>query len=93
MSVVNERPRRTRLVEGPIVLDWSERAACRGSDPDVFYPSDGAKVVESRAKKVCARCPVRAECLEHALRTEEPYGVWGGLNEVERRAIRCRGVA
>lgn len=43
---------------------------------------------EARAKKVCAACPVATECLEHALRAGEVHGIWGGLNEVERRNLR-----
>lgn len=45
---------------------------------------------EQEAKEVCARCPVRTECLGHALRVQEPYGVWGGLTEDERRALGAR---
>jgi WhiB family redox-sensing transcriptional regulator len=42
---------------------------------------------EAAAKRICADCPVRRECLEYALRVREPFGIWGGLNESERRAI------
>jgi WhiB family redox-sensing transcriptional regulator len=42
---------------------------------------------ERRAKAICAVCPVQVECLEYAIRTREPHGVWGGLSEMERRAM------
>lgn len=44
-------------------------------------------------KAICRACPVRAECLDWALATREPFGIWGGLNEEERRRIRVRGRA
>ena len=42
---------------------------------------------ERQAKAICARCPVRMECLEYAIRIREPHGIWGGLNELERRIL------
>jgi WhiB family redox-sensing transcriptional regulator len=42
---------------------------------------------ERQAKAICARCPVRIECLEYAIRIREPHGIWGGLNELERRIL------
>ena len=42
---------------------------------------------ERQAKQVCAACPVRAECLDYALRVNEPLGVWGGLDPIERRTL------
>ena len=42
---------------------------------------------EAAAKAVCAGCPVRRECLDHALTSGEPYGVWGGLSEGERETL------
>jgi len=44
-----------------------------------------------RAKAVCAQCPVRSECLEWALETAQPHGVWGGLDEQEREHLRLSG--
>ena len=46
----------------------------------------GPEQRELRAKLVCAGCPVLEMCREHALSVGEPYGVWGGLSETERRA-------
>ena len=72
--------------------DWQLDAACRGADPDVFYHPDAERgprrtAREEAAKALCAQCPVRAECLAHALEAREPYGVWGGLTEDERGAL------
>ncbi|MDA8288854.1 MAG: WhiB family transcriptional regulator [Actinomycetota bacterium] len=64
---------------------WRQRAACRGIDPDVFYPASDEEAEE--AKAVCDVCPVRQLCLEHALNNREREGVWGGLTERERRRI------
>ena len=64
---------------------WRKRAACRGIDPEVFYPVSDEDAEE--AKAICAGCPVRQACLEHALGHREREGVWGGLNERERRRL------
>jgi hypothetical protein len=72
--------------------EWRERAACRaGLDPDLFFPaaeSGAARDAQVRAAKaVCARCPVRSECLDEAL-VRIPYGIAGGLTERERQRLR-----
>lgn len=64
---------------------WSRHAVCAETDPDVFYPENGEPV--TRAKRVCAGCPVSAQCLEWALATNERFGVWGGASERERRRM------
>ena len=75
------------------VPTWQFRAACRGEDSALFFASsyferrEEKTAREAGAKAICARCPVRLECLEYALRIREPHGVWGGLNEMERRAL------
>ena len=72
---------------------WQWRAACRGEDSGLFFapadpePRDERLARERKAKELCAVCPVRVECLEYAVRTREPYGIWGGLNEIERRVL------
>lgn len=75
------------LAEG---AEWRERAACRGSDPDLFFPEKDqqAQVQVEEAKAVCSTCPVRAPCLEYALTAREKQGVWGGTSDNDRRAIR-----
>ncbi len=72
---------------------WQVRAACRGPQSAVFFPpaqferKDEKAEREQRAKAICASCSVRQPCLEYALRIREPHGIWGGLNEVERRHL------
>lgn len=61
------------------------RAVCAQTDPEAFFPEKGESVRE--AKRVCASCEVRLECLEYALANNERFGVWGGMSERERRAI------
>ena len=70
---------------------WRERAACRDVQPETFFPAAEAGPVRdaqvAAAKAVCARCPVRAECLTEAL-LRIPHGIAGGLTEHERRRLR-----
>jgi WhiB family redox-sensing transcriptional regulator len=74
-------------------LEWTDAAACRNSEGALFYPADSAERKEDRlerevvAKRICASCCVREECLEAALARHESYGIWGGLNEFERRGL------
>jgi hypothetical protein len=65
--------------------DWQDRALCAETDPDAFFPDKGEST--GPAKKVCARCEVRAECLQYALDNGERFGVWGGKSERERREL------
>ena len=72
---------------------WQWRAACRGEDANLFFPPNHVEekperdARERHAKAICAICPVRIECLEYAIRIREPHGIWGGLNELERRVL------
>ena len=66
-------------------LSWRQRAACRGVDPDVFYPASDEEAEEPTA--ICRVGPVREACLEYALANRERDGVWGGATERERRRI------
>jgi hypothetical protein len=72
---------------------WRDRAACRGVDPETFFPTahDGPVYAAqvAVAKSVCAGCPVRAECLDEAL-VRIPFGIAGGLTPEERRGHRQR---
>ena len=54
----------------------------------VPFEAVSPQVDEDAAKAVCAACPVRQACLEHALSASEPYGIWGGLTLRERRMLR-----
>ena len=70
---------------------WQTKAACRGPQAVVFFPpaqferKDEKAERERRAKAICDGCGVRVECLDYALRIREQHGIWGGLNEVERK--------
>ncbi len=72
---------------------WQFEAACRGEDSALFFAPNyferrGEKEArEAKAKFFCARCSVRSKCLEYALQIREPHGVWGGMNELERRVL------
>ncbi|HUD81709.1 MAG TPA: WhiB family transcriptional regulator [Patescibacteria group bacterium] len=66
-------------------ISWKRRGACRGIDPDLFYPVKESDADDAR--QVCSGCPVREQCLEYALAANEKYGVWGGTSERERRRI------
>lgn len=79
------------------VLSWRDLAACRQADPMIFFPSDqdasGRRYTKaSAAKAVCAECVVRVECLEYAMESRQPEGVWGGLTRSERVTERERRV-
>jgi len=71
---------------------WQDDAACRGEDAAWFFPAEAeqrrARIRrEARAKAVCVRCPVIEQCRAHALRVDEPWGIWGALTEEERAHI------
>jgi WhiB family redox-sensing transcriptional regulator len=66
---------------------WHARAACRGVDPEMFFPKQGANQhIVTRCKAICATCPVRPECLDEALANFENWGIFGGMTRDERRA-------
>jgi WhiB family transcriptional regulator, redox-sensing transcriptional regulator len=73
--------------------NWRHDAACLEEDPDLFFPvgSTGPAMLQiAEAKAVCGRCPVREQCLEWAMELGQDSGVWGGLDENERRALKRR---
>jgi len=82
------RERRAALDE----WEWQFFGVCRDADPNLFFhPENERGYARQRransAKRFCLNCPVREECLEHALTMREPFGVWGGLSEDERHAL------
>lgn len=79
-AAANPSPLVLRLTPSPGHRD--PRAACRVVPPALFYATSH----EKRAKATCRRCPIKAACLEWALSTEEPHGVYGGMTAEERRA-------
>ena len=70
---------------------WWFAGLCAQTDPELFFPEKGGST--RAAKAVCTGCPVRAQCLEHALAHDERYGVWGGTSERERRRLKHAGTA
>jgi WhiB family redox-sensing transcriptional regulator len=74
-------------------MDWRHRAACRDEDPELFFPigTTGPAFDQTEtAKAVCRRCDVTEACLAWAMETGQDAGVWGGLSEDERRALKRR---
>jgi WhiB family transcriptional regulator, redox-sensing transcriptional regulator len=72
-------------------VSWLDQGACQSEDPELFFPvtATGPGVMQiARAKAVCRRCLVREQCLAYALDTHQAHGIWGGLSEEERRALR-----
>jgi WhiB family transcriptional regulator, redox-sensing transcriptional regulator len=83
----------TKRLPGPQLdyWEWQLHAACRGMDTATFFHPQAERNVArerriARAKAICQACPAIKECLAHALRVREPYGIWGGLSEDERAA-------
>jgi len=68
--------------------DWHADAACRGIDPDVFFPPKGINV--DAARRVCATCPVHDDCLDYAMSDASIKGVWAGTTERQRKRLRRR---
>jgi WhiB family redox-sensing transcriptional regulator len=71
--------------------DWRNVAACRDTDPDLFFPvgTTGPAIDQiEAAKAVCRACEAHTACLEFALATNQESGVWGGTSEEERRQLR-----
>jgi len=74
-------------------MNWRDEAACLHQDPELFFPigTTGPAVGQvERAKQVCAGCDVRNDCLQWALAAGVDHGVWGGLDDLERRALKRR---
>ena len=69
-------------------LSWQTDALCAQTDPEAFFPEKGGSTRD--AKRICASCDVRSECLEYALANDERFGIWGGLSERERRKLKRR---
>jgi WhiB family redox-sensing transcriptional regulator len=71
--------------------DWRDHAACRDTNPDLFFPvgTTGPAIEQiEQAKAVCMQCDSQTACLEFALVTNQDSGVWGGTSEEERRKLR-----
>ncbi|MEZ5223637.1 MAG: WhiB family transcriptional regulator [Ilumatobacteraceae bacterium] len=83
--------------DGHDAMAWQRAAACRGDHAPLFFPpaqferKDLRVARERKAKAICRHCTVTDACLAYALEFREPHGVWGGLNETERRELLDRG--
>jgi WhiB family redox-sensing transcriptional regulator len=76
-----------------IFMDWRDRAACLDEDPELFFPigNTGPAILQiEEAKAVCRRCEVLDTCLKWAIESGQDAGVWGGMSEDERRALKRR---
>ena len=81
---------RSLTVPARFAARWRELAACRSTDLGLFFPERGESA--GPARQVCAACPVRQPCLDYAITNRITHGIWGGLTERERRALRSRWV-
>ena len=75
--------------------EWQYQGACKNMDTEIFFLDHGTrahkkKQQEQRAISVCKKCPVISQCLEHALKVPEYYGVWGGMTAEQRMSIIYR---
>ncbi|OKL54609.1 WhiB family transcriptional regulator [Bowdeniella nasicola] len=74
-------------------MDWRHRAKCLTEDPELFFPigNTGPALTQiEEAKAVCRQCEVMDTCLKWALENGQDSGVWGGMSEDERRALKRR---
>ena len=73
--------------------EWQADGLCRGNHSTLFFPpstmerKDERERREMKAKAVCSVCQVKQDCLDYALEIREPYGIWGGMTEIERRQV------
>jgi WhiB family redox-sensing transcriptional regulator len=68
-----------------------EKAACKGTDPDDWFPLEYSMRHENQMTKICIeKCEVQAECLEYALQNVETMGIWGGFSAAELKGIRTK---
>lgn len=76
-----------------MAMDWRHKALCRDANPELFFAvgdekSAPAQKQIAKAKRICRRCPVSAQCLDWALETGQDDGVWGGKTAAERRTLK-----
>jgi WhiB family redox-sensing transcriptional regulator len=92
-----------RLMQQPGIVDelldlvrwlrpsWHARAACRSASIDAFFVGKGKSI--EPARRICADCPVRLDCLQYAMEHDDVTGVWGGFSYLERRHARRNGAS
>ena len=87
--VTGRQPRhRTPAPPAWSLAAWRDEAACCGAELEVLFPGRGESA--EPARQICARCPVRQPCLDYAISHGITHGIWGGLADRERRALRTR---
>lgn len=80
----------------PLDEEWKLAAACRGQDPELWYPSVRGRARRRynrqvlAAQRICLECPVIGECLQYALATDSRHGIWGGATELDRARLQGR---
>lgn len=67
---------------------WREESACKGLDPNMFFPGPNDTEDQEEAHKVCSSCPVTEECMEYALANNIDHGIWGDMSERQRKKFR-----
>jgi WhiB family redox-sensing transcriptional regulator len=85
-----------QILPSPTSVAWQELAACRDSEPSLFFPAGTTGVALEKineALAICRTCSVREECLRYALESNQESGIWGGYPEDERRRLRKRWLA
>lgn len=85
-----------QILPSPTTAAWQETAACRDSEPSLFFPigSTGLAVEQiDEALAICTSCSVREQCLQYALESNQESGIWGGYPEDDRRRLRKRWLA
>jgi WhiB family redox-sensing transcriptional regulator len=68
-----------------VLGEWAEHAACKGKDPQLFFPPTTGPAIYHKARAICKDCPVTEQCLQHAYDHGEWDGVWGGLSPTQRK--------
>ena len=76
--------------------EWRESGACATADPELFFPiaTGGVAVRQAeQARRICAGCRVRRQCLQFAIDFGEAHGIWGGTTPEERQRVRLNEAA
>ncbi|NKR30066.1 WhiB family transcriptional regulator [Rhodococcus hoagii] len=68
-------------------MRWRDRGPCKTA-PDLFFPEKLETRKADKAMRMCMGCPVRADCLDHAIAQREEHGIWGGTTPAERDRLR-----